>query len=216
MIALSLVAVVYVGLVAMVQRDMKKLVAYSSVAHMGFVTLGFFVFSDLGVAGGLVQMIAHGFVSGAMFLVIGVLYDRMHSREIASYGGVINTMPKFTAFALLFAMANCGLPGTAGFVGEWMVILAAVKANFWLGFAAASALIFGAAYTLWMFKRVYLGPVANDQVRGLEDINAREFLMLTLLAAAVLAMGIYPRPFTDVMDSSVAELLRHVAQSKLN
>ena len=216
MIALSLVAVVYVGLVAMVQRDMKKLVAYSSVAHMGFVTLGFFVFSDLGVAGGLVQMIAHGFVSGAMFLVIGVLYDRMHSREIASYGGVINTMPKFTAFALLFAMANCGLPGTAGFVGEWMVILAAVKANFWLGFAAASALIFGAAYTLWMFKRVYLGPVANDQVRGLEDINAREFLMLTLLAAAVLAMGIYPRPFTDVMDSSVAALLRHVAQSKLN
>ena len=216
MIALSLVAVVYVGLVAMVQRDMKKLVAYSSVAHMGFVTLGFFVFSDLGVAGGLVQMIAHGFVSGAMFLVIGVLYDRMHSREIASYGGVINTMPKFTAFALLFAMANCGLPGTAGFVGEWMVILAAVKANFWLGFAAASALIFGAAYTLWMFKRVYLGPVANDQVRGLEDINAREFLMLTLLAAAVLGMGIYPRPFTDVMDSSVAELLRHVAQSKLN
>ena len=216
MIALSLVAVVYVGLVAMVQRDMKKLVAYSSVAHMGFVTLGFFVFSDLGVAGGLVQMIAHGFVSGAMFLVIGVLYDRMHSREIASYGGVINTMPKFTAFALLFAMANCGLPGTAGFVGEWMVILAAVKANFWLGFAAASALIFGAAYTLWMFKRVYLGPVANDQVRGLEDINAREFLMLTLLGAAVLAMGIYPRPFTDVMDSSVAELLRHVAQSKLN
>ena len=216
MIALSLVAVVYVGLVAMVQRDMKKLVAYSSVAHMGFVTLGFFVFSDLGVAGGLVQMIAHGFVSGAMFLVIGVLSDRMHSREIASYGGVINTMPKFTAFALLFAMANCGLPGTAGFVGEWMVILAAVKANFWLGFAAASALIFGAAYTLWMFKRVYLGPVANDQVRGLEDINAREFLMLTLLAAAVLAMGIYPRPFTDVMDSSVAELLRHVAQSKLN
>ena len=216
MIALSLIAVVYVGLVAMVQRDMKKLVAYSSVAHMGFVTLGFFVFSDLGVSGGLVQMIAHGFVSGAMFLVIGVLYDRVHSREIASYGGVVNTMPKFTAFALLFAMANCGLPGTAGFVGEWMVILAAVKANFWLGFAAASALVFGAAYTLWMFKRVYLGPVANEQVKGLSDINSREFLMLSLLAIAVLYMGVYPKPFTDVMNSSVAELLKHVAISKLN
>ena len=216
MIALSLIAVVYVGLVAMVQRDMKKLVAYSSVAHMGFVTLGFFVFSGLGVAGGLVQMIAHGFVSGAMFLVIGVLYDRVHSREISSYGGVVNTMPKFTAFALLFAMANCGLPGTAGFVGEWMVILAAVKANFWLGFASATALIFGAAYTLWMFKRVYLGPVANDDVKNLVDINHREFLMLAMLAVAVLAMGVYPKPFTDVMDSSVAELLRHVALSKLN
>ncbi len=216
MIALSLIAVIYVGLVAIVQRDMKKLVAYSSVAHMGFVTLGFFVFSDLGVSGGIVQMIAHGFVSGAMFLVIGVLYDRVHSREIASYGGVVNTMPKFTAFALLFAMANAGLPGTAGFVGEWMVILAAVKANFWLGLGAASALIFGAAYTLWMFKRVYLGPIANDDVKALSDINAREFLMLSLLAIAVLAMGVYPKPFTDVMDSSVAELLRHVALSKLN
>ncbi|GAB3490494.1 NADH-quinone oxidoreductase subunit M [Curvibacter fontanus] len=216
MIALSLIAVVYVGLVAMVQQDMKKLVAYSSVAHMGFVTLGFFIFNDLGVAGGLVQMIAHGFVSGAMFLCIGVLYDRVHSREIASYGGVINTMPKFTAFALLFAMANCGLPATAGFVGEWMVILGAVKANFWLGGLAATALIFGAAYTLWMFKRVYLGPVANEDVKGLEDINSREFLMLTLLAIAVLWMGVFPKPFTDVMDSSVAELLKHVAQSKLN
>ncbi|MEK9802046.1 MAG: NADH-quinone oxidoreductase subunit M [Curvibacter sp.] len=216
MIALSLIAVIYVGLVAMVQQDMKKLVAYSSVAHMGFVTLGFFIFNDLGVAGGLVQMIAHGFVSGAMFLCIGVLYDRVHSREIASYGGVINTMPKFTAFALLFAMANCGLPATAGFVGEWMVILGAVKANFWLGLAAATALIFGAAYTLWMFKRVYLGPVANDDVKGLSDINSREFLMLTLLAIAVLWMGVHPKPFTDVMDSSVAELLKHVAQSKLN
>jgi NADH-quinone oxidoreductase subunit M len=173
MITLSLIAVVYVGLVAMVQKDMKKLVAYSSVAHMGFVTLGFFIFNDLGVSGGLVQMIAHGFVSAAMFLSIGVLYDRVHSREIASYGGVVNTMPKFAAFALLFAMANCGLPGTAGFVGEWMVILGAVKANFWLGFAAASALIFGAAYTLWMFKRVYLGPVANEDVKGLVDINGR-------------------------------------------
>ena len=216
MIALSLIAVIYVGLVAMVQQDMKKLVAYSSVAHMGFVTLGFFIFNPLGVAGGVVQMIAHGFVSAAMFLGIGVLYDRVHSREIASYGGVVNTMPKFTAFALFFAMANCGLPGTAGFVGEWMVILGAVQFNFWIGLAAASALIFGAAYTLWMFKRVYLGPVANDDVKGLSDINAREFLMLTLLAIAVLYMGVYPKPFTDVMDASVLDLLKHVAVSKLN
>ena len=215
MIVLSLVAVIYVGLVAMVQQDMKKLVTYSSVAHMGFVTLGFFIFNPLGVSGGLVQMIAHGFVSGAMFLSIGVLYDRVHSREIASYGGVVNTMPKFAAFALLFAMANCGLPGTAGFVGEWMVILGAVKFNFWIGLLAATALIFGAAYTLWMFKRVYLGPVANNDVRELTDINAREFLMLALLAVAVLYMGLYPKPFTDVMDPSVAELLKHVALSKL-
>ena len=216
MIALSLVAVIYVGLVAMVQKDMKKLVAYSSVAHMGFVTLGFFIFNDLGLSGGLVQMIAHGFVSGAMFLSIGVLYDRVHSREIAAYGGVVNTMPNFTAFALLFAMANCGLPGTAGFVGEWMVILGAVKANFWIGLAAATALIFGAAYTLWMFKRVYLGPVGNSHVKALTDIGSREFLILSLLAIAVLAMGLYPRPFTDVMDASVAELLKHVALQKLN
>lgn len=216
MITLSLIAVVYVGLVALVQQDMKKLVAYSSVAHMGFVTLGFFIFNDLGVSGGIVQMIAHGFVSGAMFLSIGVLYDRVHSREIASYGGVVNTMPKFAAFSLFFAMANCGLPGTAGFVGEWMVILGAVKFNFWIGLVAASALIFGAAYTLWMFKRVYLGPVSNDDVKGLSDINAREFVMLALLAAAVLYMGVNPKPFTDVMDTSVAELLRHVAVSKLN
>jgi len=215
-IALSVVAILYVGLVALVQQDMKKLVAYSSVAHMGFVTLGFFIFNPLGVAGGLVQMIAHGFVSGAMFLCIGVLYDRVHSREIASYGGVINTMPNFTAFALLFAMANCGLPATAGFVGEWMVILGAVKANFWLGLAAASALIWGAAYTLWMFKRVYLGPVTNDEVRQLTDINAREFLMLGLLAIAVLYMGVHPKPFTDIMDASVASFLKHVAVSKLN
>jgi NADH-quinone oxidoreductase subunit M len=216
MIALSLIAVIYVGLVAIVQTDMKKLVAYSSVAHMGFVTLGFFIFNDLGMAGGIVQMVAHGFVSGAMFLSIGVLYDRVHSREIASYGGVVNTMPKFAAFALLFAMANAGLPGTAGFVGEWMVILAAVKANFWIGLGAATALILGAAYTLWMFKRVYLGPVTNDDVKGLTDINAREFLMLALLAIAVLVMGVYPKLFTDVMDSSIAELLKHVAMSKLN
>jgi NADH-quinone oxidoreductase subunit M len=214
-LVLSLVAVIYVGLVAMVQQDMKKLVAYSSVAHMGFVTLGFFIFNPLGVSGGIVQMIAHGFVSAAMFLCIGVLYDRVHSREIASYGGVVNTMPKFAAFALLFAMANAGLPGTAGFVGEWMVILGAVKFNFWIGLLAASALIFGAAYTLWMFKRVYLGPVTNDDVKGLADINAREFLMLSLLAVAVLYMGIYPKPFTDAMDASVMDLLKHVAVSKL-
>ena len=215
-IALSLTAVVYVGLVALVQQDMKKLVAYSSVAHMGFVTLGFFIFNDLGVAGGIVQMIAHGFVSAAMFLCIGVLYDRMHSREIASYGGVINTMPKFAALALFFTMANSGLPGTAGFVGEWMVILGSVKYNFWVGFAAASALVFGAAYSLWMFKRVYLGPIANDDVKGLIDINGREFLMLGLLAAATLWMGLYPKPFTDVMNTSVADLLVHVAKTKLN
>lgn len=216
MIALSLLAVLYVGLVAMVQKDMKKLVAYSSVAHMGFVTLGFFVFNDLSVSGGLVQMISHGFVSGAMFLSIGVLYDRMHSREIADYGGVVNTMPKFAAFALLFTMANSGLPGTAGFVGEWMVILAAVKSNFWVGMGAATALIWGAAYSLWMFKRVYLGPVANDHVKELKDIGSREFFIMALLAVAVLYMGLYPRPFTDVMDASVAELLKHVALSKLN
>ena len=214
-IVLSLVAVVYVGLVAMVQQDMKKLVAYSSVAHMGFVTLGFFIFNPLGVSGAIVQMIAHGFVSAAMFLSIGVLYDRVHSREISSYGGVVNTMPKFAAFALLFSMANCGLPGTAGFVGEWMVILGAVKYNFWVGALAASALIFGAAYTLWMFKRVYLGAPANDHVKALKDINTREFIMLALLAVAVLYMGLYPRPFTDVMDASVADLLKHVALSKL-
>jgi NADH-quinone oxidoreductase subunit M len=190
-------------------------VAYASVAHMGFVTLGFFLFNDLGLSGALVQMVSHGFVSAAMFLSIGVLYDRAHSREIASYGGVVNTMPKFAAFAMLFAMANCGLPGTAGFVGEWMVILAAVKSNFWLGFGAATSLIFGAAYTLWMVKRVYLGPVTNHHVKELIDINSREFVMLALLAIAVLYMGIYPKPFTDVMDTSVAELLKHVAVSKL-
>jgi NADH-quinone oxidoreductase subunit M len=215
MIGLSLIAVVYVGLVAMVQQDMKKLVAYSSVAHMGFVTLGFFIFNEIGVAGGIVQMIAHGFVSAAMFLCIGVLYDRVHSRQIASYGGVVNTMPNFAAFAMLFAMANCGLPATAGFVGEWMVILGAVKANFWLGFAAASALIWGAAYTLWMYKRVYLGPVTNDHVRGLTDINSREFLMLGMLAVAVMVMGLYPKPFTDIMNVSVADFLKHVAASKI-
>ena len=215
MIALSLIAVVYIGLVALVQTDMKKLVAYSSIAHMGFVTLGFFIFSELGLSGGIVQMVSHGFVSGAMFLCIGVLYDRVHSRDIAAYGGVANTMPRFAAFAVLFAMANVGLPGTAGFVGEWMVILGAVKFNFWIAGLAATTMIWGAGYTLWMVKRVYFGEVANDHVRTLADLDAREFAMLGVLAVAVLAMGLYPKPFTDVMHTSVAELLRHVSQSKL-
>ena len=214
-IALSLIAVIYIGLVALVQQDMKKLVAYSSIAHMGFCTLGFFIFSELGVSGGIVQMVSHGFVSGAMFLCIGVLYDRVHSREIASYGGVVNTMPKFAAFAVFFAMANSGLPGTSGFIGEWMVILGTVKAGFALALLAATALIFGAAYNLWMVKRVYFGAVANDKVRALTDLNSREFLMMAVLAIAVLWMGVYPKPFTDVMHVSVTELLKHVAQSKL-
>jgi NADH-quinone oxidoreductase subunit M len=215
MIALSLIAVVYIGLVALVQQDMKKLVAYSSIAHMGFVTLGFFIFSELGMSGGIVQMVSHGFVSGAMFLCIGVLYDRVHSREIAAYGGVTNTMPKFAAFAVLFAMANCGLPGTAGFVGEWMVILGAVKFNFWIAALAATTLIWGAGYTLWMVKRVYFGPIANEHVRELQDLDSREFAMLGLLALAVLVMGLYPKPFTDIMHTSVTELLRHLSVSKL-
>jgi len=214
-IALSLIAVLYISLVALVQTDMKKLIAYSSVAHMGFVTLGFFIFNELGVSGGIVQMISHGFISGAMFLCIGVLYDRVHSREIASYGGVVNTMPKFAALGVFFAMANCGLPGTSGFVGEWMVILGTVKANFWLAALAASTLVFGAAYTLWMVKRVYFGAVTNDDVRTLTDINARETVMLGLLAVAVLWMGVYPKPFTDTMHVSVTELLKHVQVSKL-
>ncbi|MDE2504546.1 MAG: NADH-quinone oxidoreductase subunit M, partial [Burkholderiales bacterium] len=215
MITLSLIAVIYIGLVALVQRDMKKLVAYSSVAHMGFVTLGFFIFNPLGVSGAIVQMISHGFVSGAMFLCIGVLYDRVHSREIAAYGGVVNTMPVFATFAVLFSMANCGLPGTAGFVGEWMVILGAVKFNYWIAFLAATALISGAAYTLWLVKRVYFGAIANDHVRKLTDINGREFFMLLLLAIAVLAMGLYPKPITDTLNVSVSHLLAHVAVSKL-
>jgi NADH-quinone oxidoreductase subunit M len=214
-IALSLIAVLYIGLVALVQQDMKKLVAYSSIAHMGFVTLGFFMFNPLGVSGAIVQMISHGFVSGAMFLCIGVLYDRVHSREISAYGGVANTMPKFAAFAVLFAMANCGLPGTAGFVGEWMVILGAVKFNFWVAALASTTLVFGAAYTLWMVKRVYFGDVANHHVKDLQDINGREFVMLALLAGAVLWMGLYPKPFTEAMDMSVAELLQHVGTSKV-
>ncbi|MBM2767214.1 NADH-quinone oxidoreductase subunit M [Burkholderia anthina] len=214
-ITLSLIAVIYIGLVAMVQADMKKLVAYSSIAHMGFVTLGFFIFNQLGVEGAIIQMISHGFVSGAMFLCIGVLYDRLHSRQIADYGGVVNVMPKFAAFAMLFSMANCGLPGTSGFVGEFMVILAAVQYNFWIAFGAAFTLILGAAYTLWMYKRVYFGAVANDHVAKLKDIGRREFLMLAVLAAFTLLMGLYPKPFTDVMHVSVENLLSHVAQSKL-
>jgi NADH-quinone oxidoreductase subunit M len=215
MITLSLIAIVYIGLVALVQTDMKKLIAYSSISHMGFVTLGFFVFNAYGVEGGLVQMISHGFVSAAMFLCVGVMYDRMHSRAISDYGGVVNTMPKFASFMMLFAMANAGLPATSGFVGEFMVIMAAMKASFWLAFAAASTLVLGAAYTLWMYKRVIFGGVANDHVAKLKDLNPREFIVLGLLAAAVLWMGVYPLPFTEVMHSSVKELLRHIAVAKL-
>ena len=214
-LALSLIAIVYIGLVALVQEDMKKLVAYSSIAHMGFVTLGFFMFSTLGVEGALVQMVSHGFIAGAMFYCIGVMYDRVHSRQIADYGGVVNTMPKFAAFFMLFAMANAGLPATSGFVGEFMVILAAVKFNFWVAFAAATTMIVGAAYTLWMYKRVVFGKVANHHVAELTDISGREFLVLALLAVAALGMGLYPKPFTDVMHSSVNELVRHVAVSKI-
>lgn len=215
MIALSLIAVIYVGLVAMVQEDMKKLVAYSSVAHMGFVTLGFFIFNEIGMTGGIVQMVAHGFVSAGMFLAIGVLYDRMHTREISAYGGVIQTMPRFAAFALLFAMANCGLPATAGFVGEWMVILGGVQYHVGVGVLAATALILGAGYSLLMYKKVYLGDITNEHVRELTDINAREFFFLSVLAIAVLYMGIYPKPFTDVMDTSVLHLLEHIQTTKL-
>jgi len=214
-ITLSLIAVIYIGLVALVQTDMKKLVAYSSIAHMGFVTLGFFMFNDMSVQGGLVQMISHGFVSGAMFLCIGVLYDRMHSRQIADYGGVVNTMPKFAAFFVLFSMANCGLPATSGFVGEFMVILGAVKFNFWIGMLAATALIFGAAYSLWMVKRVILGAVANKHVAELTDLSSREFLMLGLLAIMVFAMGLYPEPITAAMQTTVTDLLQHVAITKI-
>jgi NADH-quinone oxidoreductase subunit M len=215
MIALSLTAVVYIGFVALVQADMKKLIAYSSISHMGFVTLGFFIFNSLGVEGALVQMISHGFVSGAMFLCVGVLYDRVHSRQIADYGGVVHTMPKFAAFMVLFAMANSGLPATSGFVGEFMVILGAVQYNFWIGFAAATTLILGAAYTLWMVKRVMFGAVANHHVAELTDINAREFAILGILALCVLGMGLYPLPFTEVMHASVDNLLKHVAVPKL-
>ncbi|MFZ6774515.1 NADH-quinone oxidoreductase subunit M [Undibacterium sp. SXout7W] len=215
MITLSLIAVIYIGLVALVQADMKKLVAYSSIAHMGFVTLGFFMFNDMSLQGAIMQMISHGFISGAMFLCIGVLYDRVHSRQIVDYGGVVNTMPKFAALFVLFSMANCGLPATSGFVGEFMVILGAVKFNFWIGMLAATALIFGAAYSLWMVKRVVFGEITNDHVAHLTDINKREFFMLGILAIAVIAMGLYPAPFTDAMQVSVSDLLKHVATSKL-
>ena len=214
MIGLSLVAVVYIGLVTLVQTDMKKLIAYSSISHMGFVTLGFFLFNAYGVEGSLVQMISHGFVSAAMFLCVGVMYDRMHTRAIADYGGVVNTMPKFASFMMLFAMANSGLPATSGFVGEFMVIMGAMKVNYWLAFAAASTMVLGAAYTLWMYKRVIFGPVANEHVKKLTDLNQREFLVLALLAAAVLWMGTYPLPFTEVMHSSVNDLLKHLATAK--
>ncbi|MGZ3182869.1 MAG: NADH-quinone oxidoreductase subunit M [Telluria sp.] len=214
-IGLSLIAVVYIGLVALVQKDMKKLVAYSSIAHMGFVTLGFFMFNNMATQGGIVQMISHGFVSGAMFLCIGVLYDRMHSRQIADYGGVINKMPRFAAFMVLFSMANCGLPATSGFVGEFMVILGAVQFNFVTGIFAATALILGAAYSLWMVKRVIFGAISNHHVEELTDLNGREFFMLGLLAIMTLYMGLYPAPFTDTMQTSVADLLQHVSVSKL-
>jgi len=214
-ITLSLIAVVYIGLVALVQSDMKKLIAYSSIAHMGFVTLGFFLFNPLGIEGGLVQMISHGFISAAMFLCVGVMYDRVHSRQIADYGGVANTMPRFAAFFMLFAMANAGLPATSGFVGEFMIILGAVQVNFWWAFLAATTLIFGAAYTLWMYKRVVFGPIGNDHVAEMKDIDSREFVVLGLLAVCVLGMGLYPLPFTEVMHTSVENLLAHVAHSKL-
>ena len=226
-ILLSLIAVVYIGFVALVQEDMKKLIAYSSIAHMGFVTLASFIVfamvredgnlegARLSLQGGMVQMISHGFISGAMFSCVGVLYDRMHSRQIADYGGVVNTMPKFTAFAVLFAMANCGLPATSGFVGEFMVILAAVDYDFLIGILAATALILGAAYSLWMTKRVFFGDVGNQHVAELTDINAREFLIMSVLAIFTIGMGVYPKPFTDVMHVSVIELLKHVAVSKL-
>jgi NADH-quinone oxidoreductase subunit M len=215
MITLSLVAVIYIGLVALVQTDMKKLVAYSSVAHMGFVTLGFFLFNDVGMQGAIMQMISHGFISGAMFFCIGVLYDRMHTRNIADYGGVVNTMPKYAAFLLLFSMANCGLPATSGFIGEFLVILGAAKFNFWIAMLSASALILGAAYSLWMYKRVVFGAVANHHVAELKDVNRREFWVLAVLAIAVLWMGVAPKPVTDATDPSVAALLKHVSVSKI-
>lgn len=215
MIALSLIAVVYIGLVALTQADMKKLVAYSSISHMGFVTLGFFIFNAQGMEGALLQMISHGFVAGALFLCIGVMYDRVHSRQIVDYGGVANTMPVFAAFFMLFAMANSGLPGTSGFVGEFLVILGTVKVNFWYAFAAATTLIFGAAYTLWMYKRVIFGAVANDHVKHLRDIGAREKLVMLSLAIAVLVMGLYPLPLSEIMHASVNDLLVHLARTKI-
>jgi len=215
MITLSLIGVVYIALVALVQQDMKKLIAYSSISHMGFVTLGLFIFNPLGMEGGIVQMISHGFVSGALFLCVGVLYDRVHSRQIKDYGGVVKTMPTFAALAVLFAMANTGLPGTSGFVGEFLVILGALQANFWFAFLAATTLIFGAAYTLWMVKRVYFGDITNHHVAELQDINNREFLILGVLAVATIALGIWPQPLTDMTHATVNQLLAHLAQSKI-
>jgi len=215
MITLSLIAIVYIALVALMQQDMKKLIAYSSISHMGFVTLGLFIFNPLGMEGAVVQMISHGFVSGALFLCVGVLYDRMHSRKIADYGGVVNTMPTFAAFAVLFAMANSGLPGTSGFVGEFLVILGAIQANFWVAFLAATTLIFGAAYTLWMVKRVFYGAVANKHVAELQDLNKREFLILAMLALLVIGFGVYPQPLTEMTHATVNHLLSHLAQSKV-
>ena len=226
-IALSLIAVVYIGFVALVQQDMKKLIAYSSIAHMGFVTLGAFLAyrivattgsaqgAAMGLDGAMVQMISHGLISGAMFLCVGVMYDRVHSREISAYGGVVNTMPKFAAFMVLFALANSGLPGTSGFVGEFLVILAAFKAGFWTAFLAATTLVLGAAYTLWLVKRVIFGPVANDRVAAMQDLNGREFLVLAVLAVAVLAMGLWPAPVANVMESSVHHLLEQLSTSKI-
>ncbi len=226
-IAMSLIAVVYIGLVALVQQDMKKLIAYSSIAHMGFVTLGFFIVFGLtakapgsagialGLEGGMVQMVSHGLISGAMFLCVGVMYDRLHSRQISDYGGVVNTMPVFAAFMVLFAMANAGLPGTSGFVGEFMVILGSIQSSFWIAFLAALTLILGAAYTLWLVKRVIFGAVTSDGVAGLSDINQREFIMLGLLAVLVLLIGIWPNPLVSVMHASVAHLAQHLSMSKL-
>lgn len=214
-ISLSLIAIVYIGIVAIMQKDMKKLVAYSSVSHMGFVTLGFFLFNPIGMEGGMVQMISHGFISGALFLCVGVLYDRLHTRLIADYGGVVNKMPAFAAFFMLFAMANSGLPGTSGFVGEFMVIMGSMEVNFWYAFFAALTLILGASYSLWLYKKVIFGPVANPNVEGMKDISAREFLILAILAVAVLALGIYPLPLTEVMHATVDNLLEHVAHTKL-
>jgi NADH-quinone oxidoreductase subunit M len=215
MIALSLIAVVYIAFVALVQQDMKKLIAYSSISHMGFVTLGFFLFSSIGLEGSIVQMISHGFISSAMFLSVGVLYDRMHSRQIADYGGVVNTMPKFAAFAVLFAMANAGLPGTSGFVGEFMVILGSLQKNFWFAFLASTTLILGAAYTLWMVKRVFYGEIANSHVAQLMDLNKRELLILSTLAILVIGFGVYPQPITQMTHATVAQFLDHMAITKI-
>ena len=226
-IALSLIAVVYIGLVAIAQRDMKKLIAYSSIAHMGFVTLGAFIgFQivahtgrttgiELGLDGAVVQMLSHGLVSGALFLCVGVMYDRVHSREIGAYGGVVNTMPIFASFMVLFAMANSGLPGTSGFVGEFLVILASFKANVWYAFLAGTTLVLGAAYTLWLVKRVIFGAIANDHVRELKDLNGREFLVLGLLAAAVLLVGLWPAPLLDVMRATTQHLAEQLLVSKI-